>query len=300
MRIIRSVGTLALPVLLMIGFCGCTLDKNHNSNPDSSDQPLPGDLDDDQFESASLALSMSQDYTNSMMAELYSGIGRIDSLSGSPALAPGPGSVFAASEADSIVINYDALTGYWHLTIEVEDLNQGAVFSYADSIQFRNSLGVLQWPDASVNEIRAGLALSGQAIDNAPNAPNRMVVEFTEEIIVTGAIMTEGLVSTSGVGSFYADIYAADDSSSCDFTFSMSAELRGIVQDLGLLEISPCPQGGTLVSTGSLAWLCTGDGFSLDISGAWESTATYHGESVIMIAESAGTRWEYSGLCSDL
>jgi hypothetical protein len=82
---------LAAPALLFGALGSCTLDKDLQSSDDPVNPAIQGNLDDDEYQTAFQALSMSQGYTNEMPAELFSGIGRIDSTSGSPSLAPEPG-----------------------------------------------------------------------------------------------------------------------------------------------------------------------------------------------------------------
>ena len=296
----RLTGVLILVVLLLGAFWSCTLDKDPDSSTDTPNTPNEGSLDDDEYQTTSQALSMSQGYTNEMLVELFSGIGRIDSISGSPSLSPGLGSVYASTQADSVTITYDGATGYWHIYVEVDDPEEGVSFTFIDSLQFRSGTLVVQWPDESITEIRAGLALTAEAIDGSPNAPSQMLIEYTEDIVVTGEIWSEGVVVANGDGSFLADAETTEDSTTCDFSFNMAAELWDVQIDLAVLDPDACPIGGTISSSGTMDWYCTGGGMTLDVSGSWEAMATYSGDDVVMVVESDGTSWTYNGPCSEL
>ncbi len=298
---VRILVIALMSLALLLGALGsCTLDKDPASNNDPANPPNQGNLDDDEYQTTSQALSMSQGYTNEMLSEMFSGIGRIDSISGSPSLSPGAGSVFASSQADSVTISYNGATGYWHIFAQVEDAEEGVSLTFSDTLQFRTATGPVQWPDETVVEIRAGLELTVEAIEGSPNAPARMVIEYTEDLVVTGEIMTEGIVIANGEASFFTDVESSDGSTSCDFTFNMAAELWDLQIDLGILDPDACPTGGTIASTGTMDWYCSGDGLTLDVSGTWEAMATYSGTDVVMVIQSDGTSWTYNGPCNEL
>ncbi len=298
----KSKLTVLFAVLaLLLGVLGsCTLDKDPQSSDNPINPPTQGNLDDDEYQTASQALSMSQGYTNEMLSELFSGIGRIDSSSGSPSLAPGPGSVYASSEADSVTISYNASTGYWRIYVEVDDPVEGVTMMFNDTLQFRGPQGAVQWFDQTVTEIRCGLLLTAEAIDGNPNAPAAMTLNYSQGMVVTGDLWNEGVVVVTGSGSFMADMSAADSVSSCDFSFNMTADLMAVAFDLNSLDPNACPTGGTMASTGTMDWYCTGDGLTLDVAGSWEAMATYDGTQVVVVMESEGTQWNYTGPCSGL
>ena len=296
----RLASFLAGLVLTVAVVGGCTLDKGTDSSGDTPNPPNQGNLTDDEYESNSEALSMTQGYTSQMIAEMFSGIGRVDSISGAPALMPGPGSVFAAGEADSVVISYDGSTGYWHVVIEADDSAQGLTLTFADSLQMRSAGGVVQWPDETVNQVRAGLRLTAVALDGSPNAPTRFELDFSEEFVMIGEIMTEGIVTVNGDGAFLADVESSDDSSSCAFLIDMTVDLWDIEIDLATIDQADCPIGGTMATTGALDWYCTGGGLTMDVSGEWEAMATYDGTNVVVVVQDGVTSWTYDGPCSEL
>jgi hypothetical protein len=291
---------LSLLALLVGLFGGCSLENRSELNDDPTDPPAEGSLEDEEYQTASQALAMSQGYTNQMLAELFAGIGRIDSASGSPSLAPGPGSVYASSEADSVTISYNASTGYWRIYVEVDEPDEGLTMIFNDTLQFLSSTGVVQWFDSTVVQIRCGLLLTAAAIDGNPNAPAEITLDYAQAMVVSGELWTEGVVTVTGSGDFLADMSAADSVSSCDFNFSMSTDLSSVEFDLASLDPDACPTGGTIASAGTLDWYCTGDGMTLDVAGAWEAMATYDGDQVVVVMESDGTQWNYVGPCGGL
>lgn len=300
MKNLRYAGWLIILSLLLQVVAGCSLSKKSTDPPDTPNTPNVGNLADDEFESNSEALSMSQGYTNQMIGEMFSGIGRIDSLSGSPALAPGPGSVFASGEADSVVISYDGATGYWHIVVQADDSAQGLTMIFRDSLQMRSATGVVQWPDETVTQVRAGLQLTAVVIDSSANAPSRFELDFREEFVMIGEIMTEGIVTIDGDGAFLADVESSEDSSSCAFVIDMAVELWDLEIDLATIDQTDCPTGGTMATTGALDWYCTGGGFTLDVSGDWEVMATYNGANVVVVVQDSTTSWTYNGPCDEL
>lgn len=295
----REARLVLLSAILLV-FAGCTLQSNSGGTNTPVNPPTQGDLTDDEYTSNSQALSMSQSYTNEMIAEMLAGIGRIDQQSGSPSLTPGPSSVFRSSEADSVVITYDENSGYWFMTVRVADTSQGVTMVYEDSIQLRTPSGFVQWPVEIVNQIRAGLRLTAELIDNSPSAPTRFDLDFREEFIMVGDIMTEGLVSVSGIGNFLADVESSDDSTSCAFVIDMAVAMTQLDIDLATIDQTDCPTGGTMATDGTLDWYCTGGGFALDVSGEWEATATYNDGNVVLVVTDGANNWTYNGPCSEL
>jgi len=285
-----GLGLLALAVLV---FAGCS-GKSRATDPTDL---KTGDLNDEEYLTASEAMSMGQDFTYDMINELFASIGRIDEQSTSPSLSPAPGSPFSPAPVDSFTAGYNGATGYWSVHVELTDSLQGLTMTYDDSIQFRNNTGVVQWPDSSLTEIRAGMALTTGVIPGSENAPDEMDAVIQQQLTVTGEIGTEGSVFTDGSGHFYINMSDIEDSTVCDFDFNMTTSLDGVALDLATLEQEPCPSAGVIANTGAFDIACTGNDLALELAADWDATATYTDGDVRVVMENDSTRWVYEGPC---
>jgi len=285
-----GLGLLALVLLVLAGCSG----KSRISDADNLE---PGDLNDDEYLMAAEAMDIGQEYTWEMIDELFASIGRIDAQSASPSLSPALGSPFSPAPVDSFTATYNSATGYWHVYVDVTDSLQGMTLTYNDSIQFRNALGVVQWPDSDLIEIRTGMSLVAGVIPGSPNAPDDMDAIVIQELTVTGEIGTEGAILAGGSGHFYINMSDVEDSVACDFDFNMTTGLNNVALDLATLGQGDCPSAGVITNSGAFDMACTGDGLALELAVDWDATATYNGDNVRVVVENDSTRWVYEGPC---
>lgn len=285
-----GLGLLVLTLLVLAGCSG-------KSRATDSDNLQTGELTDEEYQMAAEAMAMGQEYTYDMIAELFASIGRIDAQSGSPSLTPAAGSPFSPAPVDSFTASYNPTTGYWHVYVDITDSLQGMTLNYRDSIQFRNTLGIVQWPDSSLNEIRTGMSLTTAVIPGSENAPDEMDGVVMQVLTVTGEIGTEGEILADGSGHFYITMSDVEDSVACDFDFNMTTGLDGVVIDLSTLGQNDCPSAGVIANQGAFDMACTGDDLSLELAADWNATATYNGGDVRVVMENDSTRWVYDGPC---
>ena len=81
---------------------------------------------------------------------------------------------------------------------------------------------------------------------------------------------------------------------------SIARSMSSLRMVSGGANSNACPTGGTIASTGTMDWYCSGGGLTLGVAGSWESMATYDGTQVVVVMESDGTQWNYAGPCSGL
>jgi len=286
---IVGLGLLAL-FALVLGGCS-------SKSRVADDTLQPGDLGDEEYIMASEAMDIGQDFTYDMIDELFASIGRIDGLSASPSLSPAQGSPFAPAPVDSFTAVYNAATGYWQVYVDVTDSLEGLTLNYRDSIQFRNSQGIVQWPDSNLVEIRTGMSLTASVIPGSETAPDQMDAVVMQVLTVTGEIGAEGLILADGSGHFYITMSDVEDSTACDFDFNMTTGLEGVVIDLATLGQNECPSSGVIANQGAFDMACTGDGLSLELAADWDATVTYNGINVRVVMENDSTRWIYEGPC---
>ena len=296
----KTMSRLILLIALLLpalGLLGCSLSDKNQSSPTDPDTE---NLTDDEYEATSEALGMSREYMNEMLAEMLSGVGRIDAQSGSPSLSAAPGSVFGSTEADSVFMEYDPSTGYWRLYTYVEDNVGGMSLTYIDTLQFRTGGTFTQWPNETVTEIRCGIRLTAAPLANSENAPDQLSLDYGMAMSVAGELWTEGLVEVDADGSFTFDAAFSDSTSSCDFGFGVDLEIWDLQMDLSVLDAGSCPTGGTISSSGNLDWYCVSDDATLDVDGSWTAMETYSEDGVVVVMEADGQQYNYSGPCDGM
>lgn len=258
----------------------------------------PGDLESQEYQQFSEVAGGLNDATGDMVAGAFEQAGMIYAMgSSSPSKDRNPfANSFATSETDSFTATYNDVTHYWHTYWSYSDSSEGVTAVFRDSIQFREGMNAVQWPDsATVTEIRCGqlasIYLTGDSGTITLNATSEWI--FAGE---PGAIPGGGEVIINGGVNHQAQ--ASGLVSGCNVELEMTADYDGITTTMPQLQTGEsCPTSGVTTLTGAVSSVCETEGGNGTFDGNWFWQATFNEGMVSISANNGVFEWTYEGEC---
>ena len=286
MRRMYLFGIMAPALLALVFVAGC--DKDDPAGPNEKEI---GSLNDPSFQQAAGAFEMADAYAGYSLEGILDQMDEIDGISGSPQLGSFR-STLTRPAADSFYATYNGTTEYWTVYMRIAD--SGMTFEYTDSVQFRADDNVLQWPDSTVDEVRAGGALS------VTEAGTNNTITAGQVWSLAGDIVNEGDVTVNGTGLLTLDVTDGDDVTTCTFDLDFVSTWVNVTADLSAIDLDVCPTAGTITHEGEVDLSCTNGDQSLTIADTWMARVTFSGTDVSAVWENSTHRWTYTGPCDEL
>ncbi|MEA1981602.1 MAG: hypothetical protein U9N54_11615 [candidate division Zixibacteria bacterium] len=266
----------------------------------ASSQKADGELTDTEFLMAKNSVEGFTQYTSQMFGSMTWMVDTVVNASPNGVMIKNftePFTPYATS--DSLIFSFHTSSQYWYYyacfeesTLIIDSVWEVEQMIVIDSVQFLHGSTPVQWPDST---LLTGIN-SGARVEITTTENNSSIVAY-HLFTIEGDFFNMGTGTLNGSNGL--EITGADSESGCVITIDFDGTATDLVvnlDDLGSGE--SCPSSGTIIHTGSMSFVCTGE-TNFNFSDSWNINQTYDNGSVHVVFENSTTRWEFDESCSE-
>lgn len=264
----------------------------------------PGSGDDDEEDAFSSVIEGMHELNSAMFAGLHDIVVEINSRNPNPQTAPIRWNDLPSVAADTILVTYNDATDWWtvYMSATITDTSEEEITMtsviFEDEIQFMNGDVAVQWPDSLLTSVHSIMSISGSFSSNSDDDAQ---FEANHDWTLVGQAMNfyyGGTFTANGnteVPTLTAHL--TDEDATCDFQASASQTFTDIMHSFEGISNDGCPWGGAISFNGQASIDCVSPRGSLSWDDAWEATAEFSNDGVMVSLSNTNSEWHFHYLC---